>query len=365
MIIGVPKEVKNHEYRVGIVPAGVQELVHLGHKVVVEHNAGLAIGLTNTAYLEAGAEIVETASQVFDKAECIIKVKELQPFEYPLLQAKHILFTYLHLAADRPQVEALIKSGATCLAYETVTDDANALPLLAPMSEIAGRMAIQAGANALQKVNGGSGVLLSGVPGVQPGNVMIIGGGVVGSNAARVAAGMGANVYLFDKSLAVLRRLDHELPSKVNLIYATQHAIQQQLTTADLVIGAVLVPGDATPRVVTRSMLKHMQPGSVIVDVAIDQGGCFETSRPTSHDHPTYTEENIVHYCVSNMPGAVARTASLALCNATLPFIIQLAQLGKKGIYNDPHLRNGINIASGHITHPAVANAHHMNYVNP
>ncbi|MFC0180473.1 alanine dehydrogenase [Thorsellia kenyensis] len=363
MLIGVPKEIKNHEYRVGLIPSGVRELVKAGHHVFVQTKAGLDIGITDAEYIESGAQILGNEAEIFEKAELIIKVKEPQPEEIKLIKPHHTLFTYLHLAADEQQTKALINSQSICIAYETVTDEQHMLPLLSPMSEIAGRMAIQAGATTLHKANGGSGVLLSGVPGVGAGNVVIIGGGSVGSNAARMAVGMGANVTLFDKNIAVLRRLDNEYQGRIDLVFATEQSISNALQSADLVIGAVLVPGGAAPKVVTKEMLKVMKPGSVMVDVAIDQGGCFETSKATTHDNPTYQVEGIVHYCVGNMPSAVARTAAFALCNATLPYIHKLAKLGTlEAIKVNKGLQDGVNIFRGKVTHEGVSATFNLPY---
>jgi alanine dehydrogenase len=358
MRVGVPKEVKVHEYRVGLTPASVRELVAQGHQVMVETQAGAAIGFPDTAYEAAGADITASAAAVFAGAELIVKVKEPQPGEWAQLRAGQVLFTYLHLAPDLAQAEGLMASGCTAIAYETVTDPQGGLPLLAPMSEVAGRMAVQVGAHCLEKEAGGAGILLSGVPGVPPARVAIIGGGVVGSNAARIAVGMRARVRVLDKNLRTLDALDREFNGTVATLYATQESIEEAVTEADLVIGAVLVPGAATPRLVTRGMLRWMRPGSVLVDVAIDQGGCFETSRPTTHAAPTYVEEGVVHYCVTNMPGAVARTSAVALNNATLPFTLQLANKGwQRACRENPHLAQGMNVHAGRVTHPAVAAA--------
>lgn len=366
MLIGVPKEIKNHEYRVGMVPASVREVIHHGHKVIVETQAGMGIGVSDLDYQAVGAEIVQTAEEIFKRAELIVKVKEPQPEECKRLTAGQVLFTYLHLAPDPEQTELLLASGCTAIAYETVTDDRGGLPLLAPMSEVAGRMSIQAGAHCLEKAQGGAGILLSGVPGVVPGNVVVIGGGVVGTNAARMAMGMEAHVTVLDKSLNRLKELDFQFGSKLTAIYATRDAIEEYVLNADLVIGAVLVPGAAAPKLVTKAMLSKMRPGSVVVDVAIDQGGCFETSRPTTHTKPTYVEEGVVHYCVTNMPGAVPRTATFALNNATLPFILSLANKGsKRALLEDKHLLNGLNVHAGKLTHAAVANALKRNSVEP
>jgi alanine dehydrogenase len=356
--IGVPTEVKVHEYRVGLVPASVRELVHGGHEVVVQTGAGAGIGFTDDAYRAAGATILPDAESVFAAAELVVKVKEPQPAECAMLRPGQVLFTYLHLAPDPAQAEALMASGATAIAYETVTDAAGGLPLLAPMSEVAGRMAVQVGARCLEKEAGGAGILLSGVPGVRPGRVCIIGGGVVGSNAARIAVGMRARVTVLDKNLRRLDALDQEFGGSVATVYATMDAIEREVLRADLVIGAVLVPGAAAPKLVSRATVARMKPGSVMVDVAIDQGGCFETSRPTTHAEPTYVVDGIVHYCVTNMPGAVARTSAAALNNATLPFVLALAGKGwRRAMAEDRHLLAGLNVHAGRITHPAVASA--------
>ncbi|MCW8451126.1 alanine dehydrogenase [Legionella quinlivanii] len=356
MFVGVPKEIKPQENRVGLVPASVREITRVGSTVFVEKGAGLGIGITDDQYRAAGAEILATADEIFERAELIVKVKEPQPVECHRLREGQTLFTYLHLAPDPQQTRLLKESGATAIAYETVTQNDGGLPLLTPMSQVAGRMSIQAGAHCLEMAQGGSGVLLGGVPGVAPANVLVIGGGVVGTNAVRMAMGMEARVTVLDKSLTRLRELDFQFGAKLNTIYATAEALEQYVTNADLVIGAVLVPGAAAPKLVTRSMLKAMRPGSVVVDVAIDQGGCFETSRPTTHHEPTYVIENVVHYCVANMPGAVPRTSTFALNNATLPFVISLVTKGVKlALLSDGHLLNGLNVHKGMITHEAVA----------
>ncbi len=358
MIVGVPKEIKTHEYRVGLTPSSVRELVQHGHRVLVEHNAGFAIGMDDEHYVAAGAEIVETAEDVFARAEMIVKVKEPQPQEIARMQAGQVLFTYLHLAADPAQARGLIEKDVVAIAYETVTDDRGGLPLLAPMSEVAGRMAIQAGAHCLEMEQGGRGMLLGGVPGVPPAKVVVIGGGVVGTNAARMAMGLEARVFVLDKSLRRLQELDFQFGSKLTTVFSTTAAIEEHVLSADLVIGAVLVPGAAAPKLVTREMVRQMKRGSVLVDVAIDQGGCFETSRPTTHADPTFVDEGVVHYCVANMPGAVARTSTLALNNATLPFVLALADKGyRRALADDPHLKAGLNIHRGRVTHPAVADA--------
>ncbi|MCP4923631.1 MAG: alanine dehydrogenase [bacterium] len=330
MKIGVPKEIKIHEYRVGLVPSSVHELTRRGHKVVVESGAGLGCGFSDETYQGVGAEILSSAAQVFDTADMIVKVKEPQSDECKMLKEGQVLFTYLHLAADKPQAEGLIASKSIAIAYETVTADRGGLPLLAPMSEVAGRMSVQVGAVALQKASGGSGVLLGGVPGVPSGNVVVIGGGVVGSNAASMAVGLGANVTIIDRSVDRLRELDVQFGNSLKTLYSTFDTIESAVSAADLVVGAVLVPGAAAPKLVTKEMLKKMKPGAVLVDVAIDQGGCFETSHPTTHDDPTYIVDTIVHYCVANMPGGVCRTSAFALNNVTLPFVLALADKGYK-----------------------------------
>jgi alanine dehydrogenase len=358
MLIGVPKEIKTHEYRVGLIPGSVRELAHHGHQVVVEKAAGVGIGFDDAAYEKAGARVLATAAEIFAAAEMVVKVKEPQPQEIAMLRKSQVLFTYLHLAADKTQTEGLIRSGAVCIAYETVTDARGGLPLLAPMSEVAGRMAIQVGAHCLEKEQGGAGILLGGVPGVAAAKVVILGGGVAGTNAARVAMGMEAYVTVIDKSLQRLYELDLQFGSQLHTLFATVENIEREVLSADLVVGAVLVAGAAAPKLVTREMVKQMRPGSVLVDISIDQGGCFETSRPTTHANPTYVEEGVIHYCVTNMPGAVARTSTFALNNATLPFSLALANKGwRKALADDPHLRAGLNIAAGKVTHPAVAEA--------
>jgi alanine dehydrogenase len=355
MLIGVPKEIKNHEYRIGLTPAGARELTAAGHQVLVQRDGGKAIGLTDDLYEKAGAQIVDTAAEIFARAEMIIKVKEPQPVECAMLREGQLLYTYLHLAPDPEQTAALVKSGCTAIAYETVTDRKGGLPLLAPMSEVAGRMSIQAGAHAMEKAQGGAGVLLGGVPGVKPAQVLVIGGGVVGINAARMAMGMNANVTILDRSLDRLKYLDELYGDKLNTLYSTRDAIEELLPQTDLVIGAVLIPGAAAPKLIAREHLAMMRPGSVLVDVAIDQGGCFETSKATTHQHPTYEVDGIIHYCVANMPGGVARTSTFALTNATLPYAIQLANKGKRAMLEDPHLLNGLNVHAGKLTYEAVA----------
>ncbi|MBT3529601.1 MAG: alanine dehydrogenase [Gammaproteobacteria bacterium] len=366
MYIGVPKEIKNHEYRVGLTPAGVRELINHGHTVLIQKDAGAAIGLSNELYTEAGAKIIDTAEEVFAGAEMIIKVKEPQPEECKMLKPHHTLFTYLHLAPDPTQTQLLVESGAICIAYETVTDAFGALPLLAPMSEVAGRMSIQEAAVCLEKSKGGSGILLGGVPGVEAANVVVIGGGVVGLHAARMAMGLGANVTILDRSLARLKQIDELFDGRLKTIFSTADSIEKQLRTADAVIGAVLVPGASAPKLVTRDMLKLMKKGSVLVDVAIDQGGCFETSKPTTHQDPIFEVDGIIHYCVANMPGGVARTSTFALTNATLPYILNLADNGAhQALTADEHFLKGLNVCSGMITVQAVADALGYKSVEP
>ena len=356
MLIGVPKEIKVHEYRVGMTPGSTRELIAHGHEVIVETTAGDGIGMNDAAYEAVGASIAGSAEEVFQKADMIVKVKEPQPKECQMLREGQVLFTYLHLAPDPTQTDLLVKSGAVAIAYETVTGSGGALPLLSPMSEVAGRMSIQAGAQCLEKVHGGGGILLAGVPGVAAANVVVIGGGVVGTNAIRMAMGMEANVTVLDRSLERLKQLDFQFGSQLNTIYSTVDALEQYVLAADLVVGAVLIPGAAAPKLVTREMIKNMRAGSAVVDVAIDQGGCFETSRPTTHADPTYIIDDVVHYCVANMPGGVARTSTFALNNATLPFIVALADKGyQQALRDDPHLLNGLNVHHGRITYEAVA----------
>lgn len=358
MLIGIPKEIKNNEYRVGLVPGSVRELVANGHQVIVEHHAALGIGFDDTAYELAGATVVDTAAEVYARADMIVKVKEPQLQECRMLRPNQILFAYLHLAPDPEQANLLQKSGCIAIAYETVTNKHGGLPLLSPMSEVAGRMSIQAGATCLEIRHGGSGVLLGGVPGVAPAKVVVLGGGVLGINAVRMAMGLGAHVVVIDKAVERLYQLDLQFGSKIWTIYSTAEAIEEHVVSADLVIGAVLVPGGSAPKLVTKDMLSQMRPGSVIVDASIDQGGCFATSRATTHENPTYIVDGIVHYCVSNMPGAVPKTSTFALNNATLPFVLALANEGyKKAMRNNPYLRNGLNVCEGKITHLAVAAA--------
>lgn len=365
MRIGVPKEIKNHEYRVGMVPASVKELVLQGHQVMVETQAGAGIGFTDADYVAAGATVVATADEVFAKADMIVKVKEPQAVERARLHEGQVLFTYLHLAPDWPQTEDLIKSKATCIAYETVTSASGGLPLLAPMSEVAGRMSIQAGATALQKANGGRGMLLGGVPGVEPAKVVILGGGVVGANAALMAVGLGAQVVILDRNVDVLRRLVAQFGTRIETVFSSADAVERHVLDADLVIGGVLIPGAAAPKLVSADLVKRMKPGAAVVDVAIDQGGCFETAHATTHAEPTYIVDDVVHYCVANMPGAVPRTSTFALNNATLPFIIELANKGaKQACADNVHLRNGLNVHAGHVTYKPVADGFNLPYVS-
>jgi alanine dehydrogenase len=365
MLIGCPKEIKNHEYRVGLTPESVAELAARGHAVLIETGAGHGIGATDDAYRAAGADITDVET-LFSKAETIVKVKEPQPAERARLREGQTLYTYLHLAPDPDQTRDLMASGATCIAYETVTDSRGGLPLLRPMSQVAGRMSIQAGAHALEKAQGGSGVLLGGVPGVAPAKVAIIGGGVVGRNAAQMAIGLGAEVAVYDRSHDVLEDIDRQFGGRVRTVYSTATALNQMTATVDLVIGAVLIPGAAAPKLITRAMLGDMKPGTVLVDVAIDQGGCFETSRPTTHQDPIYEIDRIVHYCVANMPGGVARTSTYALNNATLPHLLRIADLGARGaLERDPHLLNGLNVSGGRITCAPVAEAQGLDWIAP
>ena len=363
MQIGCPKEIKNHEYRVGLTPESVAELVAHGHSVCIESGAGAGIGAEDAAYLAAGARICDV-EEVFATSDIVVKVKEPQAVERARLRPGQTLYTYLHLAPDAPQTKDLIASGAICIAYETVTGPTGGLPLLKPMSQVAGRMAPQAGAHALEKTQGGRGMLLGGVPGVAPAKVLVLGGGVVGRNAAMVAAGMGAEVTIFDRSNDVLESLNNQFGGAVKTVFSGRAALEQALTTADLVIGAVLIPGAAAPKLVSRADLQRMQPGAVLVDVAIDQGGCFETSHATTHADPIYTVDGIVHYCVANMPGGVARTSTYALNNATLPHLLKLAGKGvKAALEADPHLRNGLNVALGKVTCEPVAEAQGLPFV--
>lgn len=363
MIIGVPKEIKTLENRVGLVPGSVSELTAHGHTVLVEADAGCGVGFPDDTYLAAGAKIVQTAEAVFAEADMIVKVKEPQLNECAMLRPGQTLFTYLHLAADKPQTEALCKSGCLAIAYETVTSDAGSLPLLQPMSEVAGRMSVQVGAACLEKVHGGAGILLGGVPGVDAAEVVILGGGVAGENALQMAIGARANIIIFERNLTRIAELDRIYGDKVQVAYSTKLAVEEAVKNADLVIGAVLIPGASAPKLVRRDMLPGMKDGSVLVDIAIDQGGCFETSRPTTHDEPTYLVDGIVHYCVANMPGGVPKTSAIALNNATLPYVLRLADMGvTEALAADAHLRNGVNIQDGHVTYEAVAEALGMEY---
>ncbi len=363
MLIGIPKEIKNHEYRVGLTPNGASILIRHGHQVIIENNAGLGAGFDNQVYQQAGASIVENSGDVFAQADMIVKVKEPQPAECHMLRAGQILFTYLHLAPDPQQANLLLKSDCIAIAYETVTDHFGGLPLLKPMSEVAGRMAAQAGAHCLEKAQGGAGILLAGVPGVAAGKVLILGGGIVGTNAARMAIGLGAKVTIMDVSLTRLTQIDNDFGHAVTTAYSSHENICDLLPETDLLIGGVLIPGNHAPKLITKEMLQLMRPGSVLVDVAIDQGGCFETSHATSHQSPTFVVDDIVHYCVANMPGAVPRTSTLALTNATLPFILAIANKGHlKAMADDIHLKNGLNIYQGNVAHAAVASALNLPY---
>ena len=366
MRVGVPREIKVLENRVGLTPASVRELVARGHAVVVERNAGAGIGLLDDAYAAAGATIAPDADAVFAGADMIVKVKEPQPAECARLRSGQVLFTYLHLAPDPGQAKALVGSGAVCIAYETVTSPHGGLPLLAPMSEVAGRMSVQAGAFLLEKPHGGKGLLLGGVPGVAPGKVVILGGGVVGTHAAMIAVGMGADVTVLDRNQEAMVALWKQFGPQLKTEFSTHDAVERLVTRADLVIGGVLIPGASAPKLVTRDMIRKMQPGSVVVDVAIDQGGCFETSRPTTHAEPTYVVDGVVHYCVANMPGGVPRTSTFALNNATLPFVLALADKGwQRALADDAHLRDGLNVAFGKVTCRPVADALGYAYVDP
>jgi alanine dehydrogenase len=355
MLVGVPKEIKTHEYRVGLTPGAVREYMAAGHSVLVEAGAGSGIGASDDVYREAGARIADTAAEIFATAEMVVKVKEPQPQEWRQLREGQILFTYLHLAPDPEQTKGLLDAGCTAVAYETVTDARGGLPLLTPMSEVAGRLSIEAAAAAMRRHAGGMGVLLGGVPGVTPARVVVLGGGVVGTHAARMAVGLGCEVNVIDRSLPRLREVDEMFGGRVRTSFSTVSSVEEEVRNADVVIGAVLVPGASAPRLVTRPMLKTVRPGSVLVDVAIDQGGCFETSKATTHADPSYEVEGIIHYCVANMPGAVPRTSSQALNNATLPFGLALAKEGRAALLKDPHLRAGLNVHRGRVTHPAVA----------
>ncbi len=366
MLIGIPKEIKVHEYRVGLLPTAVHELTARGHQVLVERDAAAGIGCSNDEYEAAGAAIAQSADEVFAKADMIVKVKEPQPIEYGMLRDGQVLFTYLHLASDPQQTRGLAASGSICIAYETVTSPRGDLPLLAPMSEVAGRMAIQVGAHALEKNQGGGGILLGGVPGVPPARVVLIGGGVVGANAALIASGMGADVTVLDKNIDVLRRLAERFGNTVRGVCSNATIIGEYVAGADLVVGAVLVPGAEAPKLITRDMIKAMRPGSALVDVAIDQGGISETSRPTTHAAPTYIEEGVVHYCVTNIPGAVARTSSYTLSDATLPFVIAIADKGwRRALGDDEHLKAGLNVAAGRVTYKPVADSTGQSFTEP
>jgi alanine dehydrogenase len=366
MLVGVPKEIKDSEYRVGLVPSAVRELAANSHRVIVEQNAGLGAGLTDADYQAAGAEIVAGADEVYGRAELIVKVKEPLAAERKRLRAGQVLFTYLHLAADPAQAADLLASGVIAIAYETVTSADGTLPLLTPMSEVAGRMAPHVGARCLEKENGGRGVLLGGVPGVPPADVVVIGGGVAGTHAALIAAGMGATVTVLDRNPEALRRIARELGARVRTVFSTRDAIETLCRRADLVVASVLIPGAAAPKLISAATVKAMKPGAVIVDIAIDQGGCAETSRPTTHSAPTYTVDEVVHYCVTNMPGAVSRTSTFALNNVTLPFVLALADKGyRRALGEDAHLRHGLNVHDGRITHRAVAGALKFKFTPP
>jgi alanine dehydrogenase len=364
MLIGVPKEIKNHEYRVGMTPLSVREAVRHGHKVWVQTNAGAGIGATDADYTQAGATIIAAPEEIFAKADMIVKVKEPQAAERRMLREGQILYTYLHLAPDPEQTKDLVKSGAVCIAYETVTNGRGGLPLLAPMSQVAGRMSVQSGAHCLEKAQGGRGVLLGGVPGVAPGKVVILGGGVVGTNAAAMALGLGADVVILEKSTDRMEELVARFGTQLKTLYSTQGAVEDECASADLVIGGVLIPGAAAPKLITRAMLKEWKQGSVLVDVAIDQGGCAETSKATTHADPTYVVEDVVHYCVANMPGGVARTSTFALNNVTLPFGLTIADKGwKNALADNADLKNGLNVAFGRVTYKAVADVLGYDYV--
>jgi alanine dehydrogenase len=365
MLIGLPKEIKNHEYRVGLTPASVRELTQHGHQVLVQNGAGSGIGMSDEQYVAAGATLASDAASIFAKADMIIKVKEPQPAECAMLRPGQILYTYLHLAPDPEQTKALVKSGAICIAYETITGPGGGLPLLAPMSEVAGRMAVQAGAAHLEKSKGGMGVLLGGVPGVPAAHVVILGAGVVGTHALQMAVGMGAKVTVLDKNVDRLRQLDLIFGNRIHTVYSNAQTVEDAVLDAELVVGGVLIPGAAAPKLVTRSMISRMKKGAVVVDVAIDQGGCFETSHATTHAEPTFVVDGVVHYCVANMPGAVARTSTFALNNATIGHAVALADKGwKQALKDNPHLKNGLNVANGHVTYEAVAKDLGYAYVN-
>lgn len=365
MLVGIPKEVKDHEYRVGMVPASVAELTKRNHSVIIETDAGLGSGFANKDYEAVGAKVVPSHSEVYSQAELVVKVKEPQAEERKLLKKDQLLFTYLHLAPDREQTEDLLASGAICIAYETISSPDGRLPLLAPMSEVAGRLSIQAGAHSLEKQKQGRGILLGGVAGSGKGMVVILGGGIVGINAAVIAVGMGAHTIILDNNLEVLRRIENQFGSKLETVFSNSTNIEHYITRADLVIGGVLIPGAVAPKLVTREMIKKMKPGSVVVDVAIDQGGCMETSHPTTHSDPTFVVDEVIHYCVANMPSMVARTSAIALNNATLPFIVKLADQGYvKALQSDPHFAAGLNIHKGKVTYKAVAQSQDLPYHN-
>jgi len=366
MLIGVSKEIKNHEYRVGLTPESVKEIIHHGHQVLVEQDAGAGMGAGDGEYQSAGAQIIAKPAEIFERSELIVKVKEPQAVERAMLRPGQVLYTYLHLAPDPEQTKDLVASGAVCIAYETVTSPRGGLPLLSPMSEVAGRLAVQAGAHCLEKAQGGKGLLLGGVPGVDPARVVILGGGVVGTHAAHIAIGMGADTWVVDRSEEALKRLWSQFGRPLNTVYSTRTAVEQHVLEADLVIGGVLIPGAAAPKLVTAEMIKAMRPGSVVVDVAIDQGGCFETSHATTHSDPTFVVDDVVHYCVANMPGAVPRTSTYALNNATLPYLMKLCDKGyRQALSEDEHLRNGLNVHQGDITNLEVAHALGYDYVEP
>jgi len=366
MRVGVPREIKVHEYRVGLTPAGAAELVRAGHEVFIETKAGDGVGFADSAYEAVGAKILPDADAVFETGQLIVKVKEPQPIEYARLTPDHVLFTYLHLAPDPDQAKGLMDSGCIAIAYETVTDNEGRLPLLKPMSEVAGRMSIQVGATALEKSHGGRGMLLGGVPGVPPAKVVVLGGGVSGTHAAEMAVGLRADVTIFDRSIKRLAELDTQFEGRAKTAFSTAASVEEAVIGADLVIGAVLIPGAAAPKLVTRDMLQKMKDGAVLVDIAIDQGGCFETSKATTHQSPTFIVDGVVHYCVANMPGAVARTSTLALTNATLPFTLAIANKGaKKAMNDDAHLARGLNVADGQIAYEPVAKDLGMKYVKP
>ena len=366
MIVGIPKETKTHEYRVAMTPVGVDELVRGGHEVLLESNAGLGSGISNDEYAQVGANVVDTAKQIFAQADMIVKVKEPSPAEQAMMGTNQVMFTYFHFAADRELTEGVLKTGSVAIAYETIVDDHGRLPLLTPMSEVAGKLSIQEGAKYLESPMMGRGILLGGVPGVEPGEVLIIGGGVVGINAAIVAAGLGANVTIMDVNLDRLRYLDEVMPANVHTLFSERHALQRHIRAADLIIGAVLIPGARCPTLIPQAWLATMKPGAVIVDVGVDQGGCCESIHPTTHDDPTYVIDNVVHYGVANMPGAVGRTSTLALTNATLPYALKLADLGyEKACRADPGLAAGVNIEKGKVTNQAVAEAFGLDFTPP